>query len=437
MTFPLSRRALLALGIATMATGPVWAQMADEIIEPVEISFYNYNLATAGLGHDATVQLIEEFMAANPMIKVEGVGVNANDMGTRVQTDIAARRPPDVAQVIFSDLAYAGQQLGAVPLDQAVPQADWDAHVEGMVPSGLDLGKVGDKTYALAYTFSTPMVFYNADLFREAGLDPDQPPKTWEEVKDYALTIQDKTEANGFAGGIIGVQVGPYDWLLQSVILSNGGSVINDAGTAVTFDRPETIEAVAMLRGLKDAGVYGNISRGEALESMAAGKLAMYINSSGLQNHLLSQAEGNYELRAAQMPGFGERPASPTNSGSGLVMFSQDPVKQRAAWELMKFLTSERGYTIITSKIGYLPLRTAIVDDPEYLKDWVDANPLVRPNLAQLERMEPWRSYPGTSYRQVAATLMEAAEQAVFGDGDVAEIMQGAQARAQAMMPGS
>ena len=67
MTFPLSRRALLALGIATMATGPVWAQMADEIIEPVEISFYNYNLATAGAGHDATVQLIEEFMAANPM----------------------------------------------------------------------------------------------------------------------------------------------------------------------------------------------------------------------------------------------------------------------------------------------------------------------------------------------------------------------------------
>ena len=115
MTFPLSRRALLALGIATMATGPVWAQMADEIIEPVEISFYNYNLATAGQGHDATVQLIEEFMAANPMIKVEGVGVNVNDMGTRVQTDIAARRPPDVAQVIFSDLAYAGQQLGAVP----------------------------------------------------------------------------------------------------------------------------------------------------------------------------------------------------------------------------------------------------------------------------------------------------------------------------------
>ncbi|MCR6673982.1 hypothetical protein [Devosia ginsengisoli] len=55
----------------------------------------------------------------------------------------------------------------------------------------------------------------------------------------------------------------------------------------------------------------------------------------------------------------------------------------------MKFLTSEHGYTIITSEIGYLPLRPAIVTDPDYLAGWVAEHPLVAPNLEQLDRLEP------------------------------------------------
>ena len=81
-----------------------------------------------------------------------------------------------------------------------------------------------------------------------------------------------------------------------------------------------------------------------------------------------------------------------------------------------------------------LPVATAVFFcsvSAHSLRDWRTSS------IVRCLHSQPWRSYPGTSYRQVAATLMEAAEQAVFGDGDVAEIMQGAQARAQAMMPGS
>src|SRR5690606_31764888 len=104
-------------------------------------------------------------------------------------------------------------------------------------------------------------------------------------------------------------------------------------------------------------------------------------------------------------------------------------------WELMKFMTSKEAYTVITSEIGYLPLRTDIVDDPQYLGEWVARHPLVQPNLAQLEMLEPWVAFPGPNYRQISKIMMEGAEMAVFGGMDPARAMQAAQDTAQTMMP--
>jgi len=67
--------------------------------------------------------------------------------------------------------------------------------------------------------------------------------------------------------------------------------------------------------------------------------------------------------------------------------------------------------------------------------DWVKAHPLVEPNLAQLAILEPWQSMPGASYRQIDKTMMDAAELAVFGGGDVAETLRAAQDQAQSLMP--
>jgi multiple sugar transport system substrate-binding protein len=101
----------------------------------------------------------------------------------------------------------------------------------------------------------------------------------------------------------------------------------------------------------------------------------------------------------------------------------------------MKFLTSKRGYTIITSEIGYVPLRTDIVNDPQYLGEWVKSHPLVQPNIDQLSRLQPWTPYPGLNYRQIHKTMMDAIEMAVFGGADVQQTLKAAQDQAQAMMP--
>ncbi|MGV8953269.1 MAG: ABC transporter substrate-binding protein, partial [Cypionkella sp.] len=105
------------------------------------------------------------------------------------------------------------------------------------------------------------------------------------------------------------------------------------------------------------------------------------------------------------------------------------------SYELMKFLTSKEGYTIITSKIGYLPLRLDIVDDPNYLGPWTATHPLIRPNLAQLERLTPNVAFPGPNYRQAESMMKDAVIEAVFGEGDVTQVLTTAQENAQALMP--
>lgn len=422
--------AVTGLGF-TALSDLAFAQMAASVDAPVTITFYNYNLATASAGADATRELIAEFEAANPNIKIEPIGVPSNEIITRLQADMAAGQQPDVAQLVFRDLIYIASDLGANALEDMAGQEGYAALTDGMIPRGLDLGKVGDKTYGLAYTFSTPILYYNADLFRAAGLDPDQPPRTWAEVKTAADAIVAKTDAEGFFPGAYGPADGTF--VYQAILMSNGGNVRD--GNTLTFANPEGIEAVQMLRDMVDSGGHGRLDPANPSDSMASGTLGMFLYTSALQNTLSKAAEGKWDLRVAPMPAFGDKPTAPTNSGSALFTFSKDPIKQRASYELMKFLTSKHGYTIITSKIGYLPLRLDIVDDPEFLGPWTEAHPLIRPNLEQLARLTPNVAFPGPNYRQAESMMKEAVTEAVFGEGDVTQVLTAAQETAQTLMP--
>lgn len=428
------RRTLLSTGAAALALAglslPAHADMAAEITEPVTITFYSYNLATAGQRNDATMEMLNKFMEENPLITVDPIGAPSNEILSRVQADIVAGQQPDVAQLVFRDLIYAARDLGAEPLEDLAGE-ELDQHSEGMVERGLDLGKVDGKTYGLAYTFSTPVMFINKDIFREAGLDPEQPPRTWEEVKAAGQAIQENTDYHGFFPGAFGPIDGTF--VYQSIVMSNGGMVRD--GNTLTFADGDAADAVAMLRDLRDSGAYADIDVADHMDTFAAGKLGMFLFTSAVQNSFSAAADGNFEMTVAAMPSFGEKPTAPTNSGSALYVLSKDPVKQRAAWELMKFLTSKYAYTQITSKIGYLPLRLDIVDDPKYLKDWVDANPLIRPNLEQLTRLTPNVAFAGPNYRQVENMMKDAATAAVLGNDDPYEVLSAAQEEAQKLMP--
>ncbi|MBC6446887.1 ABC transporter substrate-binding protein [Actinokineospora sp. HBU206404] len=403
--------------------------------QQVSIVFESYNFGQAGPWTDTFTELIAKFREKHPNITVtakkpQGNSPNpAADTVSSLQSQLAAGLVPDVAQLGFSDLDFTVNQLRAAPLDDLVGrdavQANFDGARHPYAKPARTLGDWGGKTYGVPFVFSTPVLFYNADLLKAAGFDPSTPPATWAEVERYALAVREKTGKNGAYVDCLSKIA--KDWCFQALVRSAGGRVISEDRTRLTFADPPAVEVVTMAQRMVASGATPKRTQQQAVDAFARGDIAMILESSAVQGTFAKGAKGKWDLRSAPMPAFDGRPAVPTNSGAALFVFAKDPAKQRAAWELIRFLTSEESFTTIATKIGYLPLRTGLVTDPAGLKPWADSNQLIRPNLAQLERMEPWVSMPGTNYLQIRDGMMEAVEDAVYQGKDPAATLKARQ----------
>jgi multiple sugar transport system substrate-binding protein len=410
--------------------------------QKVSIVFESYNFGKAGPWTDTFNELVGAFEKAHPNIDVtvqkpQGNSPNpATDTVSSLQSQMAAGHPPDVAQLGFSDLDFTVHQLRAKPLDDLVGKdavkANFDGDKHPFAPAARTLADWDGKTYGVPFVFSTPVLYYNATLFQQAGLDPAKPPATWTEAKQAALAIA-RTGKSGIYLDCLTKEA--KDWCFQSLVRSNGGRVISPDRTQLTFAEPAVVEATAMAKDLVDSGASPKLAQKQGYEGFARGEIGMILETSAIEATFVQGAKGKWDLRSAPMPAFDGKKPTVTNSGASLFILAQDPAKQRAAWELIKFLTSEQAYVTITSKIGYLPLRTGLVDDPAGLKNWLSANPLAKPNLAQFPQLEPWVSFPGNSYLQIRDGMMEAVEKSVYQGADPATELAAAHRQATGLMP--
>jgi len=415
---------LAACGIGgTAATGDSTVSRAPELApgQKVSITLESYNFGQAGAWSDTFTELLGEFQKEHPNITVTGQkpqGSSSNpasDSVSSVQAQLATGNPPDVAQLGFSDLDFTVKQLGAKPLDDLLGRDAVQANFGGahpFAPKAATLGDLGGKTYGVPFVFSTPVLFFNSTLFKKAGLDPANPPKTWDEVKAAGLAIARKTGKDG--AYVDCVTQSAKDWCLQSVVRSNGGHVVSADKLTLTYADAPAVGAVSMLQDLVTSGASPKLTQQQAVESFGRGDMGMILESSALQGTFAKGAKAGWELQGTGTPSFAGKPVVPTNSGAALFVLSNDPAKQRAAWELIQFLTSDRAYDTISTKIGYIPLRTGLVDDPNGLAAWAAKNPLVKTNIAQLNAMEPWVSFPGSDYLQVRDGMMKAVENVVL-----------------------
>lgn len=389
--------------VAVSALLAVAACQGNTASDKITLTFVSYNYGTPDIGGQGTQELIDAFEAANPNIDIQPQGAAVKDILTKVRTATAAGTPPDVAQLGWSKMAEAYATLPIVPVQKIPSESEWTSAVDGITPAILAAGERDGVIAAMPYTMSTPVLFYNAKLFTQAGLDPQKPPTTMTEVKTAALAIA-KSGAQGVYFGV--ADSGKSDFLTQSVISSNGGSLVDDDGT-VTLDQKPAVDALAALQDLTKSGAQPAVNTEDALAAFKAGKLGMLVSSTALLASLDKATKGSFELRTGAFPGFDGKPARPTYSGAGLVVLSKDKAKQEAAWAFLKYLTSPEAFTIITGKIGYLPLRPAIVDDPKYLKSYFDKDNRLRPSLEQLENVTPYTSFPGERANQAVVTLQD------------------------------
>ena len=422
---------------AGSASGPVPTLAPDE---KVEIVFESYNLATSGATADAVLGLIADFEAENPNITVKtqaslSASTGAGGTAASVQQQVLAGSAPDVVQMTFDTLNYAVNELGAKPLSTVFGEDAVAEALGGEYPmneSVVDFGTVDDVTYGIPYVLSTPVFFYNETALEAAGLPSDVDLSTWDSVADAAAAVTAQT-------GKPSLSISCTDpvglWCMQSILRSNDGRVLSEDGSTIEFGDAAAVAAVQKLRDLFDQGVLQNADFAGQMESFSRGETVMHLDSSALQSSFsAAAAAGGWTLADSVMPGFEGETVVPTSSGSALYMFSDEPAEQAAAWKLIQFMTGAHAYEEISTKIGYLPLRSTLTEEGAPLGEWAASNTLLAPNLAQLDVLEPWVSYPGNNYVQVDTILADAVSNAVYFGADPEEAMTEAAARAQELI---
>ena len=404
---------VISLGAAACSSAATSCPSTSASGKTITLSFLSYNYGTPDLGGQGTQELISAFEAANPTIKIKPQGVPVANALTEAQTETAAGDAPDVAQIGWSKMAAAYQALPVTPVQDIPTRAQWQAATAGMSQPLLAAVAENGKVVAMPYTISTPTLFYNATLFKQAGLNPADPPATVAQAQQDGLAIA-KTGASGVYFDIAGAA--KSDFLTQSVIDANGGTEISPDGQP-DVDQPAAVAALAAMRELTTSGAQPAVSETDAIAAFDAGKLGMLVTSTALLAGVESAAQGKFDLRTAAMPGFAGKPAHTTFSGAGLVVLAKDKAHQQAAWQFIKFLTSAEGFTIITSKIGYLPLRPGIVNESQYLGPYYRKDPRIGPALKQLAQVTPYAFFTGAQAAQAVATLQDDAVQPIVFAG--------------------
>jgi sn-glycerol 3-phosphate transport system substrate-binding protein len=346
----------LALALATAAL-PVWAQTRIEFFFPVPVE--------GKLAKEMT-RLVKLYNEGQKEVEVTAVYTGGYD-DTKLKAQAAAKagKPPSVVLMSANfnvDLKLSGDIISLEPMLKAdkTTRADflddfWLAlHANAVVDGEL---------YAVPFHNSTPLLYYNVEHFKEAGLDPAKPPRTWAELVDAAKKLT-KGDRHGF------LMPAGYDylgWLMEALTLSNGGRYFNEEyGGEVYYDSPSMLGAARFLEDLifkHKVMPQGVTEAGGVSTSFFAGKASMVLLSTGSLSFIRENMKQAYDV--AFVP-RNVRNAVPIG-GASLVMFAgQSEGSKKAGWKFTKWLTT-----------------------PE-MKDFLAKNPDATVALEQLAFAKPW-----------------------------------------------
>ncbi|MGI8484451.1 MAG: extracellular solute-binding protein [Thermomicrobiales bacterium] len=268
----------------------------------------------------------------------------------KTQADMAAGNAPDIVSTPWAFLNYAVEGLGVNDIETVA--GDQFAELKGLMKdSAWDLVNRDDKHYGMPWGLSTPILYYNADIFKAAGVDPKVVFSTWEAFAEAAPKLQ----VDG--GPVISLQFNK-DWPAQTIIQSNGGRVLNDDGS-FGIASPEAIEAMQTIADLDKGGFYDRGLKPELRPSFIAGTTAVFQGSVASLNGLRNEC--TFTLGTSTWPKFGEKPIVASTGGSFLGVYSFDESKYAAITEFFQFAAGEVGYPI-WNQTGYINMSSLELD---------------------------------------------------------------------------
>ncbi|AIQ98685.1 TPA: sn-glycerol-3-phosphate ABC transporter substrate-binding protein UgpB [Pluralibacter gergoviae] len=335
-----------ALAVTTI---PFWHSMEGELGKEVD-------------------SLAQRFNDANPDYKV--VPVYKGNYEQNLAAGIAAFRTgnaPAILQVYEVGTATMMASKAIKPVYQVFSDAGIAFDEKQFVPtvSGYYTDAKTGHLLSQPFNSSTPVLYYNKDAFKKAGLDPEQPPKTWQELAADTAKLKAAGMKCGYASGWQGwIQLENFSaWNGLPFASKNNGFDGTDA--TLEFNKPEQVKHIALLEAMNKKGDFSYFGRkDESTEKFYSGDCAITTASSGSLADIRQYAKFNYGV--GMMPYDADIKGAPQNAiigGASLwVMGGKDKETYTGVAKFLEFLTKPEIAAEWHQKTGYLPITTAAYD---------------------------------------------------------------------------
>ncbi|MDQ2757300.1 MAG: extracellular solute-binding protein [Actinomycetota bacterium] len=297
--------------------------------------------------------IIKDFEAANSglTVKLVDAGKNYEEVAQKFNASLAGGQLPDV--VVVSDVTWFNFALNKqlAPVDDLLSAAKVDVgdYVDALYNDYTSAGK----HYALPYSRSTPLFYYNKEVWSKAGLE-DRGPKDWEEFATWAPKIQ-----AALGKGQVALELADgsnyLDWYFQNMAWGFDGAYSKE--WTPTFSDPHTIKAGQFLQDLAKNKVVKFNKSPEA--DFSAGLAGCILQSTGSLGGITKDAK--FDFGTAFLPGTDNCPTG--GAGLGIPANISDARKANAV-KFIEFLTNAKNTVIFTQATGYMPVRKSAVDEP-------------------------------------------------------------------------
>ena len=339
--------------LAACCAAAAFAAAAD-----TEITFY-YPVAVGGPITKTIDQMSADFEKENPGIKVKPVYTGTyQESIVKALTAHKAGQPPTTAILLSTDMFTLIDEDAIVPFNDLANTAEDQAWMKSFYPAFMANSQAGGKTWGIPFQRSTIVLYWNKELFKEAGLDPNRPPASWKEMLEYAQKLTRRDASGNITQ--YGVQIPssgfPY-WLFQGLTTPNGVELMNSAGTETYFDKPEVIEALSYWVDLgrkHKVMPTGVIEWGTTPKDFFEKKIAMMWTTTGNLTNVRNNAK--FDFGVAMLP-QAKRRGSPTGGGNFYVFKKATKEQQLAAVKLAKFMTQPERAAQWGIDTGYVAVR--------------------------------------------------------------------------------
>jgi sn-glycerol 3-phosphate transport system substrate-binding protein len=358
--------------------------------KPVEVTFWHG--FAAGANQDATNFLVQKFNQAH-----QGeIHVTATYQGTyddtlaKLKTAIQAGQAtqlPSLAQIYDIGTRFMIDSRAIQPMQVFIDHDKYS--IADLEPNILGYYAINGKLYSMPWNVSTPLLYYDKDAFQAAGLDPNKPPRTLDEIRADAEKLTKKDASGNVVQYGFGAAI--YGWFLEQLTARadlpycNNGNGRDRNATKVNVNQPEDVKIVDWWTKMVADGLALNTGRNttDAQNAFKAGRFAMNLESTGALRGYQSAVK--FQLGTGFFPKSGDTGAGGTIIGGASlwVMNGKPSYEQKAAWEFVKFLEQPDNMAYWHTHTGYFPVDKKALNDPTD-QAWVAQYPQFRTAIDQL-----------------------------------------------------